>query len=333
METGLAGKKVLYIAPRFFGYEAEIKSELIRQGAEVSFLLDRPFDSPFLKAMTKVYRGSVIGAADKYYKQGISKFAGLSFDYIFVVNGQTLSKETLVSWKKLYPTAKFVLYMWDSFGNRKWAVDNLQFFDHAFTFDANDAEKYNINFRPLFFSSGFEKLQQKDFSYDISFIGTAHTDRYSVISAVNKGLPVGARKFWYLYLQAKWVYWIYFFTNSGFRKSRISDFEFNSISKTKVQSVFDQSKVILDIEHPKQIGLTIRTLETLGARKKLITTNSSVKAYDFYNENNICVVDRRNPIIPQRFFETPYQDVNSEIFNRYRLEGWMDEIIRVVNSK
>jgi hypothetical protein len=91
--------------------------------------------------------------------------------------------------------------------------------------------------------------------------------------------------------------------------------------------------MILDIEHPKQTGLTIRTLETLGARKKLITTNSSVKDYDFYRDSNICVVDRNDPVIPQCFFDTPYQDVSDAIFNRYRLSGWMDEIISVVNSK
>lgn len=119
----------------------------------------------------------------------------------------------------------------------------------------------------MFFTSGFEKQQRINFVYDISFIGTAHTDRYSVVSAIDKKLPVGAKKFWYLYLQAKWVYWFYRFTNSGFRQSSITDFEFDSISKVEVQSVFDQSKVILDIEHPKQTGLTIRTLETLGAKK------------------------------------------------------------------
>jgi hypothetical protein len=45
----LENKKVLYVAPVFFGYENEIKGELERQGAQVTFLLDRPFNSPFLK--------------------------------------------------------------------------------------------------------------------------------------------------------------------------------------------------------------------------------------------------------------------------------------------
>jgi hypothetical protein len=333
LEKGLAGKKILYVAPRFFGYESEIESELTRQGADVCFLLDRPFDSPFLKALTKVWRGSVIGTADKYYREGVSKFSGVKFDYVFVVNGQTLSKDTLTSWKKLYPAAKFVLYMWDSFGNRKWAVDNLAFFDYAFTFDAIDAKKYNINFRPLFFSSGFEKEQQKVFSYDISFIGTAHTDRYSVISKINQKLPVGAKKFLYLYLQAKWVYWFCRLTNSAFRHSSISDFKFDPISKPEVQRVFDQSKAILDIEHPNQTGLTMRTLETLGARKKLITTNSNVRNYDFYKESNICIVDRHNPVVNDGFLDLPYDDVPETIFHRYRLAGWMEEIVRVVTSK
>lgn len=54
------------MAPRFFGYEKEIEDQLISRGAEVDFVLDRPFDTPFMKAITKVRREWVIGSADRY---------------------------------------------------------------------------------------------------------------------------------------------------------------------------------------------------------------------------------------------------------------------------
>jgi hypothetical protein len=332
VKYSLDGKKVLYVAPKFFGYETEIKNELIRRGAKVDFLLDRPFDSPLLKAITRLRREWVIGAADRYYQAQLNELESADYDYVLVVSGQTLSCDTLASWRKKFPRAEFLLYMWDSFANRQWALDNLKYFDHKFSFDRNDSEKYGLHFRPLFFSPGFEADQKQPPELDVSFIGTAHSDRYSVVSKVDKALGNNLSKYWYLYLQAKWVFWVYLLFNRTFRGAKISEFSFSPLNKSSVQSIFVSSKAILDIEHPKQTGLTMRTLETLGAKKKLITTNQNVKDYDFYLEQNICVIDRKLPSVPSSFFQTSYLDLAPEVYQRYRLEGWLDELLSVVNS-
>lgn len=331
MNFSLENKKILYVAPRFFGYENEIRDELTQRGAQVSFLLDRPFESAFLKAVTRVRRSWVMGAADRYYAQEMKSLANHDFDYVFVVNGQTLSPETLAQWRSCYPRAKFILYMWDSFRNRRSILNNLPYFDHVFSFDRDDAERYSVSFRPLFFSAGFESVVAYEKRYDISFIGTAHSDRFSIVKKIDAGLDKAAKRFWYLYLQAPWVFWLYRVINSGFKQARLSDFKFDSIAKADVQFVFNASDAILDIEHPQQTGLTMRTLETLGARKKLVTTNKNVKTYDFYSEQNICVIDREQPKIPQGFFSIPYVEVEPQVYNRYRLAGWIDEIFGIAN--
>lgn len=327
MKCSLRNKKILYVAPRFFGYEAEIKDELIRRGGQVDFLLDRPFDSPILKAVTRLRREWVIGLADRYYEREFENLKANDYDYVLVISGQTLSAKTLSCWKERFPKAQFLLYMWDSFANREWALENLKYFDHKFSFDKSDSEKHGLHFRPLFFSPGFEVDQQKDTEFDISFIGTAHSDRYSIVSKIDHDLESGISRYWYLYLQAKWVYLAYLLVNRSFRRAKFSEFSFVPLSKPQVQAAFISSKAILDIEHPKQSGLTMRTLETLGARKKLITTNQSVKDYDFYMEENICVIDRGAPIVPKAFLESSYASVPPEIYHRYRLEGWLDEIL------
>ncbi len=78
------------------------------------------------------------------------------------------------------------------------------------------------------------------------------------------------------------------------RDAKIDDFSFTSLSQEETLDIISQSKVVVDIEHPGQVGLTMRTLEMLGCQKKLITTNKSVREYDFYNEDNILVVERNN---------------------------------------
>ena len=41
----LKGKRVVFIAPNFFGYDLAIERALSRQGAEIFRLKDRPFSS------------------------------------------------------------------------------------------------------------------------------------------------------------------------------------------------------------------------------------------------------------------------------------------------
>ncbi|MDH1700767.1 hypothetical protein [Comamonas terrigena] len=325
MKYSLKNKKVLLVAPQFFGYEQEIRGEIERRGAQVDFLLDRPFTSAFLKAVTRWRRQWVMGTAERYYREHANLSA--DYDYVFVVNGQTLSAAVLEQWRQHFKRAKFLLYMWDSFANREDVVHNLRYFDHAFTFDRDDARSHQIHFRPLFFSSGFEKGSGQAVRWDVSFIGTAHTDRYAVASKVAQALGSDITAYWYLFLQAKWVYWVYKLINPGFRSAKMSDFRFDPLTKADAQQVFFASTAVLDIEHPQQTGLTMRTLETLGARRKLITTNGGVKAYDFFSAHNICVIDRDKPVVPAGFLETPYIDVNPVIYSRYRLEGWLDEIL------
>lgn len=327
MTYSLEGKNVLFVAPQFFGYENEIRDELTRRGAIVDFLLDRPFSSPFLKAITRVRRQLVIGAADRYYQNTLAELGHKNYDFVFVISGQTLSTKTLRDWRTRFKHAKFCLYMWDSFGNRPWAIDNLSFFDQCFTFDRNDSARYNIHFRPLFFSSGFEKNSSTTPKFDISFVGTTHTDRYAIISSIKRQLSNNDTSIMYMFLQAKWVFWLYKVINSSFKSAQISEFKFQPLGKAEVQEIFFSSKVILDIEHPQQTGLTMRTLETLGAQKKLVTTNAEVQKYDFYRPENICIIDRNEPALPDSFINTPYINISHEIYEKYRLSGWMDEIL------
>ena len=93
-----------------------------------------------------------------------------------------------------------------------------------------------------------------------------------------------------------------------------------------MQDIFLNSKIILDIEHPNQKGLTMRTFESLGAGKKLITTNATVKEMDFYNANNIVVIDRDHPAIPMSFFKENYVKVDASTYARYSLRSWVTEI-------
>lgn len=330
----LVNKKILYIAPKFFGYEKNIADEFIKAGADVDFLPDRLFDTPLMTAVTKVKREWLIPSINKAYRKKLNEFSKTHYDIIFVINGQTLSEEILSELKQQYKQATFILYIWDSIENRASIIKNLGFFDYHFSFDKNDATKFSMNFRPLFFSNGFKKSNSNALKkYDISFIGTAHSDRYHIVKSITDNLPSSTKKYWYLFLQAPWVFYYYKITNPYYRKASSDEFKYSSITKEAVQDVFFSSSSILDIEHPNQTGLTIRTLETLGSKKKLITTNKNIRDCDFYLEDNIFIIDRKNPVVSTDFMNSPYTTVCETTYEKYSIQGWLDEILLKSNIK
>lgn len=316
--------------PIFFGYERDIKSELERLGAVVDWLPDRPFDQPFPKAVAKVCSSCVLPYADKLYEYLLDGFGATHYDYIFIINGQTLSDRMLKRLIANFPSAQCILYMWDSFKNRPRFKDKMSYFDNVSTFDSDDALNYKIELRPLFFGPGFDiKKTSQSKKYQVSFIGTAHSDRFAVVDRVRKNLPKGTDAYWYLYLQSPWVFNLYRLTKSDMRHANRQDFQFEPIAKTTIQKVFEDSLAVLDIEHPNQCGLTMRSLEALGARKKLITTNVNIQKYDFFSKDNILVINRENPIISKEFFESPCIELPSDLRNRYSITGWLEDILDI----
>ncbi|MEN3813488.1 hypothetical protein ABH309_01765 [Chromobacterium piscinae] len=326
----LNGKRVLFVAPRFFSYEIDIKSELERRGAIVDWLPDRPYDTPVLKALTSLSPSWILPFADRLYEQLLNNFSAQHYDIILVINGQTLSRSTLTRLRATYPQSRFVLYMWDSIANRKHVQYNLAHFDRICTFDPTDAKQYGMVLRPLFYGHGFETpTVPSSTQYHISFIGTAHTDRFQVVNSLRKKLSNDISSYWYLYLQAPWVFQYYRLTRPAMREAKQEDFHFKPLEKRMLHTLFANSHTVLDIEHPNQVGLTMRTFETLGSGKKLATTNMEVRNYDFFSEQNICIIDRKSPFIPHDFLVTPFEPLAESIRKRYSIEGWIDELLEL----
>jgi len=70
----------------------------------------------------------------------------------------------------------------------------------------------------------------------------------------------------------------------------------------------------------------MRTFESLGAGRKIITTNPNVKKYPFYDQNNIYVIERGKIDFNQDFFKSDFSPIANELILTMSLEGWIKEI-------
>lgn len=323
----LAGARVLLVAPKFFGYDEALARELSRRGARVDAMADRPFSSPWYHAAARFFPGHVRRITERYYRNLLARFAAPAYDHVLIVNGQTVSPGLVADLRRNHPQARFTFYLWDSLANRAGALELVPFFDRAFSFEPETARRHGLRFRPLFFDDHASEASEQANQYDISFIGTAHTDRHRVVERLDATLAPESRRFWYLYLQAPWVLRAYRLTNPHFRGARAEQFRFAPLSRAESQQVFETSRAILDIEHLRQTGLTMRTLEVLGAGKKLVTTNAAIRDYAFHDPARIEVIDRASPRVPDSFLRTDAAPLAPEVRYRYSLAGWIDELL------
>lgn len=331
--TVLAGKKILFFAPKFFGYEVAIANKLEELGAQVMQFDERPKNNFLTKALIRIDRNIVKRTINKYYSNLLKKTKAEKFDYVFVVNLEAMTPEIVQQIRLQQPQAKFILYMWDSIKNKKSAQLAFKLFDWCYSFDKNDSETLpNVGFRPLFFIDEFDsKTWDNSYTiiYDLCFIGTVHSDRYNLVNSIKKQVEgYGLKTYFYLYFHNKILFFYKKLRDIKFYKARFSEFQFKSISATDLAQKIKQSGAILDIQHPHQTGLTMRTLEMLGASKKLVTTNKHIVEYDFFNPNNIVVIDRQNPQISEFFLKTGFVEVDEKIREKYALRGWLLEIFK-----
>lgn len=313
----------------FFNYENIIRDELISLGAEVDLYDERPSNSFYSKAIIRFKRSLYQKKIDIYYQNIIKNIKNQRYDYFLLIKGEVVPVFFLQFLRKNNPNIIFIYYTYDSFNNNPNGLGILKFFDKKFTFDREDSKKFNLKFRPLFFASDYETNYKKNtlIKYDLSFIGTIHSDRYEISQKISNWCSkTGLKMFVFYYSPSKILFKLKKITNKNFVKFDYHKISFNSLSHKEILSIYKSSIAILDINHPGQKGLTMRTFETLGSGIKLITTNADIKSYPFYNSNNIYIIDRDNPQLDKNFFNCEFEKIDRKIYFSMSLKGWIKEL-------
>lgn len=318
--------------PNFFEYPQIIKAELNRMGYEVDFFDDRPSTNPFVKAAIRINKNSIKSYINKYFQTVMKTVRNKKYDIVFLISGQSLSfsSEMLQEIKDVQPEAKWCLYQWDSINNFPYIEQMQKYFDKCYSFDKEDCKRNpKLQFLPLFYSEQYERIgsqKQNNYKYDFCFVGTAHPKKYKFIKEMSQQLKsVYPNQFIYFFYPSRIVYVYRKFKNPELKYARMGEFHYKPLHSAEMNEIYTESRCVLDSPQAGQLGLTIRVLEALGAKKKLITTNEDIVDYDFYKPENIYVYkggfDKKSP-----FFTKPYFEVDKDIYEKYALRNWLKEI-------
>ncbi|MDR0234804.1 MAG: lipopolysaccharide biosynthesis protein [Acinetobacter sp.] len=309
--------------------EKDIVKQLEKHGALVTYFDERPANNNFTKGMIRINRNFLQRRINKYYQNILKLISNQEFDFLLVNRGEVVPKFFLEKFIKLQPKCQRIFYTWDSFGNHSHGLSILEYFHKKFTFDRKDAEKYQIGFRPLYFTDRYREIYESDTdkSIDLLFLGTAHSDRYIISNQIAEWCKENKLTvFNYYYMQGRLVYFYKKYFDQSFKMFDFKKLSFKSLNAQDIVQYYDKCNVVLDISHPGQSGLTMRTFETIGAGKKLITTNIEIKNYPFYNQHNILVFDRNDIKIEREFFYNEYIPLKSDLYEKCSIDGWLEDI-------
>jgi hypothetical protein len=325
----LLNKNILLFIPKGKGiYGSGITRELEKRGAKVAIFDERPSTAPAAKIMVRLAKRLIEPYLLHYFDKIIQQNKETRFDFILLIRGEGFTPKVLKKLKDAFPEAYYILYLWDSIKFTNTA-SLFPYFNRILSFDINDVRKYpGLNLRPLFFLPQYRAVANKRPGLiDILFIGTVHSDRYRFILSLESFFKSQElNTFFYLFFPGKLMFWLKKLTDPAFRRCKMSDFRFEMMGADKVSGYIEEAKASLDVEGPGQTGLTMRTIEVLGAKRKLITTNKTIRHYDFFNERNILIVDRNNPKIDLEFINEPFIEIDPVIYEHYSIEAWIDDL-------
>lgn len=324
-----SNNEILFISPDTFNYYESISNSFENKGYSVDWHNQLPGQNIFIRALSRFYPAIVAKLSNKYYENKIDWTK--NYQIVLIIKGEAISSGLLEKMKRVFKDAKFVYYNWDSFKNVKGAIDKLHYFDRVFSFDLSDVKKYKkIEHLPLFYTSKYKAKDCATYenSYSGIFVGTVHSNRYPVIEKILDDVDsqIGLTSFRYYYFANRFVFLLKKIFFNDFRDVPYSKLTFTPLDTDTLIERVNSSLFVVDISHPNQTGLTMRTIEMLGLKKKLITNNKSVLEYDFYNENNIYVIGS-NKCTLDDFLLKPYVDLAENIYNSYDIDNWVVRLI------
>lgn len=304
--------KILLIANRFFGYANRVSDALCNLGHKVNLFFI--YSPTYIERIGKKIYGKKTNSLD-YYDRAINNFNEENYDLIFVFGGGC-PKSFLDDLKNTYPT-KFVLYMSADLASYKFSSEYLAIFDRIFTYSKIDALEHGFIYRPWFYSdtSDAEKI------YDVSFVGSIHDNRYPYLSCLNECNDLRSN----IYVYADFLTFL-----NSFKKwnNLFGSIHFKGLNYNSYINLLGMSRATLDIPDFGQKNITTRPIEALGCNTKIITTNNNIAEYDFYNMENVKIINEPDDILKLKdWISQPYRQLDDGILARYNILNWCNEIL------
>ncbi|GGZ74373.1 hypothetical protein [Algibacter mikhailovii] len=243
-------------------------------------------------------------------------------DKILVIKSDFLNESILRELKA--KTNELVTFLNDSLSRCPKMKKNIDLFDQVFSFENKDCKNY-----------GFKKIN--NFIYTEIDFSTNNSAKYEVfnISSIDKrkkSVVLFSNYFNLKNISYKII--LYSTKPTDYFNNTKIDIIYKPYTILEMLDYLKQCKIVLDLQRPKQQGLSFRVFESLAYGKKLITINRDIVNYDFYKPENIHVIkDMNNISIPDSFFKTEAVKIDKNTLEKYHISEWVNSVFNLNNKQ
>lgn len=342
----MKAKRILLLAPSFMSIYKDVITCLEKKGWLVSWIKDKQISgSPYLKDLHFWDRKPL----SKYNKEVVALWSHLlsdpqynyPYDAFLAIDGLMVHPFLFETLRQRNPSIKTILYLYDNIDGHFQIDSFFRYYDKVFSFDTADCKKYSLNFLPIYWtpSEGHQEIKYDIFGLASLRYESQHrimvfenTKKFAkennlseyirLVYSTNQNKLLYALKYIGLKLLGKRC-----FSMEDLRNNDL--FTNHSISSEEFRIIIQQSRVILDTQNAYQDGLTARFMWSLGLGKKIITTNESARHYEFYDTNQVFILnDNYNELLP--FINTQFEMSESQrnLIVKYRIDNWIDTMLK-----
>lgn len=211
-----------------------------------------------------------------------------------------------------------ILYLWNPHIH-----DNILYYAlknnwEVWTFDKQYAKEndfaYNPQFYPMYKSFHYDKKKQTN---DFLFIGY-NKGRISLLREMqNEFRKYGLSSFINIREWNK-------YSIIRFRDKYVDDMciTYKEMKYSEIINWILSSKCLIEIVQQGQTGLTMRAMEALCFKKKLLTNNKSIRFEKMYDKNNIFIWGEDDVMTLSSFINSEYKEIEDEIIEEYDMKKW-----------
>jgi hypothetical protein len=268
-----------------------------------------------------------------FFQKVLRKFCfkiGIFKDYWFDINGKVdwANIKTVVIFaskhpspinyiRRINPDIRIIYYYWNPVD--KIGKDNYpESWCEKWSFDPEDCLKYGMHFNSTFYFKTI-KLPKGEIEYDVVFLGV-DKGRRNLLEEIQQSLKTQKFQTFFHIVDDNW----------NQRNYKGNNPPMNYALYLKLVA---QSRAILDFVQIGQNGLTVRTMEALFFKKKLITNDRNIKQMDFYHPNNIFILGEDKQKDLNDFLNQPFCEVDQDVVDSYEVRNWMNAFFRLEESK
>ena len=318
--------KICLISFDFFSFDQNIVLELKRQNIEAHHIDISKYKYEYPNIFSKItnFLNKILFKKNikkiELEKNILNRLEKLGHqDIILVVRPDRLTKQTHLKIKNY--TDKYITYIYDSC--TRFPIDDLlkdKIFDTIYSFDLQDCKKYGFNFITNYIYLEKKEIKPLSETNNRIFIILSIDERLHLLNKIANYLSDNAIPFKFIITGKK--------KPKNINRNII--YTKKPIFIDDLMEELENANVYLDLIRHGHNGLSFRIFEALAMQKKIITTNKSISEYDFYNPNNILILNEKSEVnINQDFLTTPYQPLNDAVYYKYTIENWVKTVFKL----